>query len=207
MSKIEQIISEIEEYIDNCKPQPLSNTKIIVNRDEITELLTELRMKTPEEIKRYQAIVKNKDAIIEQAHEEAKKVVDEAKVYTEQLVNEHEIMQQAYAQANAIVMQAQEEARNMINAAYEDAENIRLGAIDYTDELLGTMQSMLENTIETTKIKYDSLIASLSKDLEVVVNNRKELHPEPVQEEKAEEPKEETKDENEYDEESGMIEE
>ena len=164
-------------------------------------------MKTPEEIKRYQAIVKNKDAIIEQAHEEAKKVVDEAKVYTEQLVNEHEIMQQAYAQANAIVMQAQEEARNMINAAYEDAENIRLGAIDYTDELLGTMQSMLENTIETTKIKYDSLIASLSKDLEVVVNNRKELHPEPVQEEKAEEPKEEPKDENEYDEESGMIEE
>ena len=52
-SKIEQIIDEIEEYIDNCKPHNFSSSKIVVNRDEIDELLTELRMKTPEEIKRY----------------------------------------------------------------------------------------------------------------------------------------------------------
>lgn len=46
-SKIEQIIDEIEEYIDNCKPHNFSSSKIVVNRDEIDELLTELRMKTP----------------------------------------------------------------------------------------------------------------------------------------------------------------
>ena len=51
-SRIEQIISEIEEYIDGCKFQPLSNSKIIVNKEELEELLTELRMKTPDEIKR-----------------------------------------------------------------------------------------------------------------------------------------------------------
>ena len=32
-SRIEQLIDEIEEYIDNCKYQPLSNSKIIVNKD------------------------------------------------------------------------------------------------------------------------------------------------------------------------------
>lgn len=31
-SRIEQIISEIEEYVDSCKFQPLSSTKIIVNK-------------------------------------------------------------------------------------------------------------------------------------------------------------------------------
>ena len=41
-SRIEQIISEIEEYIDGCKFQPLSNSKIIVNKEELEELLTEL---------------------------------------------------------------------------------------------------------------------------------------------------------------------
>lgn len=51
-SRMEQIIEEIEEYIDNCKYQPLSSTKIVVNKDELEELLTELKMKTPEEIKR-----------------------------------------------------------------------------------------------------------------------------------------------------------
>ena len=61
-SRMEQIIEEIEEYIDNCKYQPLSSTKIVVNKDELEELLTELKMKTPEEIKRYQKIISNKEA-------------------------------------------------------------------------------------------------------------------------------------------------
>ncbi len=50
-SKIEQIIEEIEEYIDGCKYQPLNNKNILVNKEEIDELLRELRMKTPDEIK------------------------------------------------------------------------------------------------------------------------------------------------------------
>ena len=45
-SRIEQIIEEIEEYIDSCKFQPLSTTKIIVNKDQIDELLRELRMRS-----------------------------------------------------------------------------------------------------------------------------------------------------------------
>ena len=43
MSRIEQIISDIESYIDNCKFQPLSNTKIIVNKDQLEDMLNELR--------------------------------------------------------------------------------------------------------------------------------------------------------------------
>ena len=64
MSRIEQLIGEIEEYIDSCKFQPLSTSKIIVNKDQMDELLRELRMKTPDEIKRYQKIISNKDAIL-----------------------------------------------------------------------------------------------------------------------------------------------
>ena len=55
-SRIEQLISEIEEYIDGCKYQPLSNSKIVVNRDELEELLVELRLRVPDEIKQYQKI-------------------------------------------------------------------------------------------------------------------------------------------------------
>ena len=66
-SRIEQLIDEIEDYIDGCKYQPLSKTNIIVNKEEIDELLRELRMKTPDEIKRgspdavglYRGIVEN----------------------------------------------------------------------------------------------------------------------------------------------------
>ena len=47
-SRIEQIITDIEEYVDSCKFQPFSNTKIIVEKEKIDELLRELRAKTPD---------------------------------------------------------------------------------------------------------------------------------------------------------------
>ena len=77
-SRIEQIIDDIEEFIDSCKYQPLSNTKIIVNRDEIDELIKELRLKTPDEIRRYQKIISNKDAILEDAQSKADAIIADA---------------------------------------------------------------------------------------------------------------------------------
>ena len=70
-SRIEQIIDEIDEFIESCKFQPLSATKIIVNKEEIEELLRELRLKTPDEIKRYQKIIANRDAILADAKAKA----------------------------------------------------------------------------------------------------------------------------------------
>ena len=75
-SRIEQIIEEIEEYIDGCKYQALSSSKIIVNKDELEELLNELRSKTPEEIKRYQKIISNKDAILQDARQKSVTLLD-----------------------------------------------------------------------------------------------------------------------------------
>ena len=77
-SRIEQIITEIEDYIDSCKFQPLSNTKILVNKEEIEELLVELRLRIPEEIKKYQKIISNQDAILQEARSQADAMVAEA---------------------------------------------------------------------------------------------------------------------------------
>lgn len=104
-SRIEQIIDDIEEFIDSCKYQPLSNTKIIVNRDEIDELIKELRLKTPDEIRRYQKIISNKDAILEDAQSKADAIIADAQAKAQELVTQHEIMQKAYAQAMILLMQ------------------------------------------------------------------------------------------------------
>ncbi len=47
-SRIEQIIDEIDEYVESIKFQPLSNTNIVEQNEEIMELLREIRMKTPD---------------------------------------------------------------------------------------------------------------------------------------------------------------
>ena len=90
-SRIEQIIDEIDEFIESCKFQPLSATKIIVNKEEIEELLRELRLKTPDEIKRYQKIISNKDAILEDAQSKADGIIADAQAKAQELVTQHEI--------------------------------------------------------------------------------------------------------------------
>ena len=136
MSRIEQLINEIEEYIDSCKFQPLSTTKIIVNKEELDELLVELRLRIPDEIKQYQKIISNQDAILSDAHSKADAMLAEATAQTNELVNEHEIMQRAYAQANEIIEQAQAQAQAIVDKAVADANNVRQGSIQYTDDML-----------------------------------------------------------------------
>lgn len=182
-SRIEQIISEIEEYIDGCKFQPLSNSKIIVNKEELEELLTELRMKTPDEIKRYQKIISNKDAILADAQAKAEEILAQAQIQTNELVSEHQIMQQAYAQANEVVSIATNQAQEILDKATEDADNIRTAAIEYTDNLLGNLENIVVHAIDTNKAKYDGLMSSLQNCYDIVKANRNELTPAEEEEE------------------------
>ena len=193
-SRIEQIISEIEEYIDGCKFQPLSNSKIIVNKEELEELLTELRMKTPDEIKRYQKIISNKDAILADAQAKAEEILAQAQIQTNELVSEHQIMQQAYAQANEVVSIATNQAQEILDKATEDADNIRTAAIEYTDNLLGNLENIVVHAIDTNKAKYDGLMSSLQNCYDIVKANRNELTP-TEEEEEVSEDAEETADE------------
>ncbi len=178
MSKIEQIITEIEEFIDQCGFVPLSSTKIIVNKEELEELLAELRLKTPEEIKKYQRMISNRDAILNEAKERAEAMLNEAKEQTSELVSEHEIMQQAYIQANDIVQQATEHAQEILDRATEDANNIRMGAMQYTDESLANLENLIAHSIENFNARYDVMMKSLTQSLEIVAANRNELNPE-----------------------------
>lgn len=176
-SKIEQIIDEIEDYIDSCKPHNFSSTKIVVNRDEMDELLTELRMKTPEEIKRYQKIISNQEAIMADAKAKAEAIIAQAQVKTDELVSEHQIMQQAYAQANEVVMIATKQAQEILDNATNDANNIRMGAISYTDDMLKNLEDSISHAIDTSKARSENLLNTLQGFLDVVTSNRAELAP------------------------------
>ena len=140
-SRIEQIIDEIEDFIESCKYQPLSNTKIVVNKDDLEDLLAELRRRTPDEIKRYQKIISNKEAILADAQAKADAIIAQAEVHTTELISEHQIMQQAYAQANEVVVIATNQAQEILDNATNDANNIRMGAIQYTDNILKSLEN------------------------------------------------------------------
>ena len=176
-SKMEQIIDEIEEYIDGCKFQALSSTRIIVNKEELEELIAELRAKTPEEIKRYQKIISNKEAILNDARTKAEALINEATVHTNELINEHEIMQQAYSQANEVVTLASHQAQEILDNATIEANNMKAAAVQYTDEMLANLENLIIQTVNMTASHYESFINNLNGYAEIIRTNRADLRP------------------------------
>ncbi|MBE5865120.1 MAG: vacuolar family H+-ATPase subunit H [Lachnospiraceae bacterium] len=176
-SRIEQLIDEIEEYIEHCKPKFMSNTEIIVNRDEIEELLRELRMKTPDEIKRYQKIISNKEAILQDARSKAEALINEATIHTNELINEHEIMQQAYAQANEIVTMASNQAQEILDNATMEANAVRGAAIQYMDDMLAHLENVIKASIQSEAAHHDNFMNSMTQYRDIIQSNRQELHP------------------------------
>lgn len=182
-SRIEQLIEDIYEFVESCRMQPLSSTKVIVPKDELYDLLDELRLRTPDEIKRYQKIIANRDAIIADAEEKAAAILAEAGERANALLEESEIMQQAYYHAEVLAKNAEEEAERLVNEANEDAVQIRQSALSYTSDMLTDAEQILENAYQSSKSKYDSLLTTLKGNLEIIASNKRELVNESVRNE------------------------
>ena len=179
-SEIENIIEEIEDYIDSCKPAPLSSSKIIVNRDDLDSLIDELKTKTPVEIRRYQKIVNNQEAILSDARKKADQIIEDAHVQTAELISREEVMKRALEQANEMIAVASQQAEGILDKATTEANEIRTSAIAYTDSLLNNIQEILVTSMDTTRARNEKFLTTMQGYLDTVIKNRMELSPSPV---------------------------
>lgn len=177
MSRIEQIINEMEEYLDGCKAQAFSNSKrIVVEKDVIDDMLVELRMRTPEEIKKYQKIIANKDEILSEAKKTAENTIYEASKQKEEMVSQSEIMREAYAQAQQLMLDTEAKAQKLVNDATVEADEIRQNAMNYTDSLLEGLQDFLAHSMDSMQTRFNAFFNQMNASYQVVAANREELH-------------------------------
>jgi vacuolar-type H+-ATPase subunit H len=176
-SKIEQNIQDIEDYIEGCKPVMFNSSKIIVEKEELMELVEELKINTPEEIKALRKIVSNKDAIINDAKKKAQALIDDAAARTNQMVSESEIVRAAYDQADEVMQSATEQAQRVLDSATEEANQIKEGAIAYTDDLMQSVMQVLEQALSMNEKKYNEQQEALERFYSTLKANRAELYP------------------------------
>lgn len=190
MSKIEQIIEDMQGYFRECKSPAFSSGKIICEKSVIDEFIDDLTLSTPDEIKKYQKIISQKDVILGDAKSQAAAMLTEADKKIKQLLDEHEIMKRAYEEAKKLIETAREDAQVIVNTATEDGNNIRRSAIEYTDKLLAQLQNTVDGAISVQNERHAHLINNLTDIAEVVANNRRELQPVEIKENVIEEAKE-----------------
>ncbi len=181
-SKIEQQIDAIEDYIDNCKFQAFSKTNIIVDKDELDELLEELRARTPEEIKSYRRIIANKENILEDARRKADDMINEATQTAQQMVDESEIVARAEDKASQIVGSAENEARAILDQANSQAQAISESATTYMDNMLAAVDGDTTRALNELTSTFGSLHSILSDYISKVRSNRAELAPQEEEE-------------------------
>ena len=129
----------------NAKPVPLTD-QVRVDKEEIYDLLDQMRATIPEEIKQARWIVKERQEMLAEAKREAERIVKEAREKQEQLISDEEVTKQAERAAEDILEDARARERE-----------IRLGAEDYADDILNTLEINLSKFIAAVQRGRDRL--------------------------------------------------
>ena len=172
---VEEMIDQIEIFIDSCKYQPLSQTKIIVHKDELESMLEELKLKLPSEIERCRKIMRNKEAILADARTRSDAIITESVNEANRLVDQHNITELANVRANEILEMARNQAQQIVDQASEEANEIRLGAMYYTKDKLSEMRDLYNRIHDVERENYRTLIESIESDTYVFDNNISEM--------------------------------
>lgn len=172
---IEDVMNEIEDFLNSCSTKALSSNKVIVPRDEFDELFGDLKVKIPAEIDRCKKIMRNKEAILMDARKTADGIIAEASAKAQQMVSETEIMAQANQTAYETVEMARVQANEMLAQAVAEANEIRLGSMQYTNDIMLGIRNYVEATMEAERANYENLIQMLNNDYMIADANLTEI--------------------------------
>jgi cell division septum initiation protein DivIVA len=149
------LIDKLDDLIHNAKPIPLSDN-VRVDKEEIYDLLDQMRATIPEEIKQARWIVKERQEMLAEAKREAERIVKDGNDEQQRLVGEQEVVKQAENHAEDIIEEARARERE-----------IRLGAEDYADDILNTLEVNLEKFLAAVQRGRDRLAGRDREEAEI----------------------------------------
>lgn len=152
-------LQQLEEMVRDAKSMPLSSSALL-NRDEVLEILKDMRETLPEEIKQARWIVKDREELLAKARQEAERIVEQAGEDQLRLARKDEIVQRAMEEADRIVAEAEQQA----------AES-RAEAESYIDSKLAQFEIALRRILEGSQ----SANRALAKTLDQVEVGRERL--------------------------------
>jgi cell division septum initiation protein DivIVA len=126
------LIDRLEELFNQSKPFPLTRN-VMVDEDKMLDIIDQMRIAIPEEVKKAQQLLVQRDRVLAQAQEESNRTVEIARQKADDLVHRDMIVQESQRRAEQIVAQAR-----------LDAEATRSDADDYVATTLHHLQDELE---------------------------------------------------------------
>jgi vacuolar-type H+-ATPase subunit H len=130
------VLDDLEEFVQSSPRVPLTK-KVLVDEEKFLDLLDRARTILPEEVRKAKWLVQEREKVINESRQEANRLLEEAQKEIEKKVEESEIVRRAREVAEEIVSKAEQVAREM-----------RLGARDYSDDVLAKLETRLEKILK-----------------------------------------------------------
>lgn len=127
------LLEKIEDIVEDASKLPLSN-KIMIDKEEILEVINDIRLKLPDEINRASWVAKERQRILAEAQSEAEELIHKVKEQQQILVEENEITRIAKQNAHQLLQDAEIKANEM-----------KMGAYNYSDEILSKLQDKIRD--------------------------------------------------------------
>lgn len=172
---IVDLFDDFEEFIEDCKAQAFSSNKIIVPRDEVLNMIREIKMKIPSEVEHSNKVVENRDAILTEARKKADEIILAAQNEAQRRVNDSEVMRLATEQARELMMQANAKAQEIVNEAAQQGDAIRMGALNYTNNVMLDLSDFTARFLEEESAKYQILVQTLQNHYQTIETNREQI--------------------------------
>lgn len=137
------LVDRMEELFNNGKQVPLTRN-VMVDESAFMDIIDQMRISIPEEIKKAQQITAQKDRILAQAQEEANRTVALAREKSEKLIEKSEVYQAAQAKVDMITDQASKEA----SQSMMDADRYVIDTLSALEQELNKVLAQVRNGIK-----------------------------------------------------------
>ena len=162
--KVLELLDELDEIIEVASSVPVVR-KVMVDPNEVTEIVKEIRLELPDEIQQAQWIKNERQRILDEAKAEYESILNEARQKADALVENDEITVKAKARADEILRIAQENSQVM-----------KMSILDYTDSMLYNLQEKVDQMYATYFTDmYDDLQATFDKINNNIATSRNEV--------------------------------
>ena len=114
---VQRLLDMLFNLVDEAKGAAFSSDKCVINRDEVLDLVEEIRNKLPLEMKKAQELIRARDEFVASAKQKVEEMLRQAQLDAKTIVSESEIILQARQKASEIVRKAEERSKELYHAA------------------------------------------------------------------------------------------
>jgi cell division septum initiation protein DivIVA len=137
-----QLIDRLEELFNDAKALPFTHN-VVVDEDRMLELIDQMRIAIPEEVKKAQQVMAQRDRVMAQAQEEANRTLQISRDKADQLIQKDMVAQEAQRRADQIISQARAEA----DATRADADNYVIDTLMQLQEQIAKISNQVSNGV------------------------------------------------------------